>query len=74
MDVFLRIHLFFTIENIVFLTAVLFLSVWILYRVGLVVVFLWLGAVSLIPSPFLLGSGSLVFARILWNRKDIRFL
>lgn len=58
---FLRIHLFFTLENIVLLTAVLFLSVWTLYRVGLVVSFLWLGAVSLIPSPFLLGSGSLVF-------------
>lgn len=58
---FLRIHFFLTIENIVLLTAVLFLSVWMLYRVGLIVVFLWLGLVSLIPSPFLLGSGSLVF-------------
>lgn len=58
---FLRIHFFLTIENIVLLTAVLFLSVWMRYRVGLIVVFLWLGMVSLIPSPFLLGSGSLVF-------------
>lgn len=58
---FLRIHFFLTIENTVLLTAVLFLSVWMRYRVGLIVVFLWLGMVSLIPSPFLLGSGSLVF-------------
>ena len=58
---FLRIHFFLTIENIVLLMAVLYLSLWVLYRVGLIVVFLWLGMVSLIPSPFLLGSGSLVF-------------